>query len=145
VSGGKVSVETYVGVADTYNRYVQSLDAGDMATVEDCFTEDAALVIRGRPEIRGIDALRGFWAARPADRPPVKHVVGGIWVRADRGDGADITAALLLVDLSHGRIVGAGNSDDVLRRGDDGRWRFVGKNVRLDYHGDASEGAPRQG
>jgi uncharacterized protein (TIGR02246 family) len=133
VERGSVSVETYVGVADTYNRYVQSLDAGDLQTVADCFTEDAALVIGERSEIRGLAALRAFWGDRTPDRPPVKHLVGGIWLRRDRGDAAEITAALLLVDLTDGRIVGAGNSEDTLLRGEDGRWRFAAKHVLLDF------------
>jgi ketosteroid isomerase-like protein len=128
-----VSADTYIGVCNTYNRYVQSLDAGDYDSVVECFADDGALFVDGRPERRGWPALRAQFDGRPPGPGHIKHIVGGIWVRADRADTAEITAALVLVDLRDGRIVASGNSDDILRLGTDGSWRFVEKRVSLPW------------
>jgi ketosteroid isomerase-like protein len=120
-------------VSNTYNSYVQSLDAGDYDRVVSCFTEDGVLFVEGRPERRGRPALRAQFDHRAPGPGDIKHLVGGIWVRADRGDIAEITAALMLVDLRDGRIVGTGNSSDVLRLDPDGSWRFVEKRVSLPW------------
>jgi ketosteroid isomerase-like protein len=120
-------------VCNTYNCYVQSLDAGDFDRVVSCFTEDGVLFVDDRPERRGRPALRAQFDGRPSGPGDIKHIVGGIWVRADRGDVAEITAALMLVDLRDGRIVGSGDSTDVLRLESDGSWRFVEKRVSLPW------------
>jgi ketosteroid isomerase-like protein len=128
-----VRADTYAGVCNTYNRYVQSLDEGDFDAVVDCFTDEGVLIIEGRPERRGKAALRAQYDGRPEGRSDIKHMVCGIWVREEQDDVAHIVAALLLVSLHHGGIVGTGNSYDTLQKAGDGSWRFVEKRVSLSW------------
>jgi len=138
---GIVRADTYVGVSNTYNRYVQCLDEGDFDAVVDCFTDDGVLIVEGRPERRGKAALRAQYDGRRGGRGDIKHVVGGIWVRAEHDGVAHIVTALLLVSLADGSIAGTGNSNDTLQRAADGTWRFVEKRVSLSWR--AGAGCPR--
>jgi hypothetical protein len=132
-SSGGIDPATYAGISNTYNRYVQCLDAGEYDAVVECFTDDGVLDIAGRAERRGKRELRAQYDDRPSGYSRIKHIVGGIWVRQARGGTANIVAALILVSLDDGAIVGTGNSNDTLRRGQDGRWRFAEKRVALSW------------
>ena len=128
-----VGADTYTGICNAYNCYVQSLDEGDFDGVVDCFTDEGVLMIDGRPARRGKAALRAQYDGRPAGRTETKHMVCGIWVRDEQDGVAHIVAALLLVSLQHGGIVGTGNSYDTLQKAADGSWRFVEKRVSLSW------------
>jgi hypothetical protein len=132
-SSGGIDPSVFAGISNTYNRYVQSLDAGEYDDVVACFIDDGVLHIAGRPERRGKGELRAQYDGRPPGYSRIKHIVGGIWVRQARSDTADIVAALILVSLEDGEIVGTGNSNDTLRRGADGVWRFAEKRVALSW------------
>jgi hypothetical protein len=133
VSATPVNADTYAGICNTYNRYVQTLDAGDFDTTAACFDEDATLTVRGSGEFHGVAELRALWERRRAGPSTIKHIVAGVWVHREDGEEATITAALILIDLSDGRVVATGNSDDVLLRGADGVWRFTEKRVDLAF------------
>jgi hypothetical protein len=128
-----VTPEAYVGISNTYNRYVQCLDEGNIEEVVNCFTDDGILIVEGHPERRGKAALRAQYDSRPPGRGDVKHIVGGIWVRDEHDGTAQIVAALILLSLQDGRITGTGNSNDTLQRSPDGVWRFVEKRVQLSW------------
>jgi uncharacterized protein (TIGR02246 family) len=131
VAPAVVGADVYAGVANTYNRYVQSLDQGDFDAVVECFTDDGVLIVMGRPERRGKASLRAQYDGRPEGPGDIKHIVGGIWVRDERNGTARIVASLILVSLRNGAIVGTGNSHDTLQRTADGMWRFAEKRVTL--------------
>jgi hypothetical protein len=130
---GSVDPATYAGISNTYNRYVQSLDAGHFDEVVDCFVDDGVLIVDGRPERRGKAALRAQYDGRPQGPGDIKHIVGGIWVRDEDDRIARIVASLVLVSLRNGALVGTGNSNDTLRRDGDGVWRFAEKRVSLSW------------
>ena len=54
------SIEDRLAISDLFVRYTTALDAGDIETVVDCFTEEAALESPVIGSIAGRDAIRGF-------------------------------------------------------------------------------------
>jgi ketosteroid isomerase-like protein len=77
MAGG--SIEDRLAISDLFVRYVGALDAGDVATVVDCFTPDATLESPVIGRIAGSAAIRAFAERFAAQRaagtqfPPHGH------------------------------------------------------------------------
>ncbi len=54
------SIEDRLAIHDLFVRYTTALDAGDVETVVDCFTADAALESPVIGKIAGSEAIRSF-------------------------------------------------------------------------------------
>lgn len=127
--------EDRAAIHDLFTRYCCALDNGEVETVVDCFTADAALKspvvdIKGRDEIR---AFAGRFAAQRAAGTQFRHMVGNIAVSID-GDRAAATAYLLVLiskDGSH-HTLPPGRYDCELVK-DAGGWRFSRRTVFHDH------------
>jgi uncharacterized protein (TIGR02246 family) len=129
------ALEDCATIHDLFTRYCCALDNGEVETVVDCFTEDAALKspvidIKGHDEIR---AFAGRFAAQRAAGTQFRHMVTNIAVALD-GGRATATAYLLVLiskDGSHRTLPPGRYECDLVRR--DGRWLFTRRTVFHDH------------
>ena len=136
MAGG--SSEDRLAISDLFVRYTNALDEGDVETVVDCFTADAALespvigVIAGRDAIR---AFAGRFAAQRAAGTQFRHMVTNIAAEiADGGDRARATAYLLVLITHDGksRQLPPGRYEcQVVKQA--GAWRFSRRVVFHDH------------
>jgi ketosteroid isomerase-like protein len=105
MAGG--SIADRLAISDLFVRYTTALDQGDIETVVDCFTDEAALespvigVIAGHPAIR---AFAGRLAAQRAGGTQFRHMITNIAVEfAPTGDRARATAYLLVFITRDGK------------------------------------------
>lgn len=104
--------------------FVRAFNAGDQVTIERMYSPDAVSVWKpGERPVSG-DARRANVAEFLALGLPIKARTRGTYVNGD--------TALMIVDWgisgtsSHGEEIHlAGTGTDVLRRGRDGRWRYI--------------------
>ncbi len=133
-----MSLEDRLAISDLFVRYATALDAGDVETVVDCFTADAALespvigVIAGREAIR---AFAGRFAALRAGGTQFRHMVTNIAAEvAAAGDRARATAYLLVLITRDGksRLLPPGRYEcEAIKEG--GAWRFTRRVVFHDH------------
>src|SRR6266705_3221963 len=95
-----MSIEDRIAIHDLFVRYTTALDAGDVETVVDCFTEDAALASPVIGIIAGRDAIRAFaerFAVQRAVGVQFRHMITN--VTAEIGDSGNraLASAYLLV------------------------------------------------
>ena len=115
----------HLGIQELYSRYCFAYDNDELDRFADCFVADAVFAV-GSKEFTG-DEIRMI-ASRPG-RP--RHHYLNLWVREVEGDRAGSSAYLFLVERETGLTVGYGDYHDVVQRGDDGRWRFVRRDVEF--------------
>ena len=133
-----MSLADRLAVADLLVRYVSALDAGDVATVVDCFTEDAVLESPVIGRIAGRAAIRDFaerFAAQRAAGTQFRHMLTNIAADvAAAGDRARVNAYLLVFVTKDGssRRLPPGRYECEARKEDD-IWRFVHRIVRHDH------------
>lgn len=130
---GYVSAETHAGVSNASNRFLQAIDGFDLDAYLDSFVDDGVWAIKERPEYAGREGLTSFWEKRSPKAAHRKHVLGGLYVVEDHGDEATVEVVTIIVDLLDGSTVAAGNSVDVLRRCEDGVWRYVRKDTGMQF------------
>jgi len=133
-----MSIEDRFAINDLFVRYATALDAGDVATVVDCFTEDAALespvigVISGSAAIR---AFAGRFAAQRAAGTQFRHMITNIAAEIDPGgDRARATAYLLVLITQDGksrRLPPGRYECEAVKEG--GGWRFSRRVVFHDH------------
>lgn len=122
-------------INDLFVRYTTALDAGDVATIVDCFTEDGALespavgVYSGRNGIRAFAERFARFHERGAQ---LRHFISNLAVQVD-GDEARATCYLLNVITRDGKteLMAPGRYDCRLAK-IDGRWLFKHRLVVLD-------------
>jgi uncharacterized protein (TIGR02246 family) len=131
-----MSIEDRVAIGELLVRYAGALDAGDVATVVDCFTADAALESPAIGRIAGRDAIRAFaerFAAQRAAGVQFRHLVTNIAVEID-GDRARVTAYLMVFITENGasRRLPPGRYECAAVRETD-VWRFSRRTVFHDH------------
>jgi uncharacterized protein (TIGR02246 family) len=128
-------LEDRLAISDLFTRYCCALDNGEVETVVDCFTADAALkspVI----DLQGTDAIRAFagrFAAQRATGIQFRHMVSNIAATVD-GDRATATAYLLVLisrDGGHRTLPPGRYECDLVKDG--GQWRFSRRTVFHDH------------
>jgi len=136
VAGG--SLEDRLAISDLFVRYTTALDRGDVATVVDCFTGDAALESPVIGVIAGHEAIRGFagrFAALRAGGTQFRHMVTNIAAEIEAGgDRARASAYLLVLITQDGksRPLPPGRYEcEVIKEGDS--WRFRRRVVFHDH------------
>ncbi|HLY47242.1 MAG TPA: nuclear transport factor 2 family protein, partial [Stellaceae bacterium] len=104
MAGG--SIEDRLAIGELLVRYVGALDAGDVATVVDCFTADAVLESPVIGRIAGSAAIRAFaerFAAQRAAGTQFRHMVTNIAAEVDpAGNRARASAYLLVLITEEG-------------------------------------------
>jgi len=128
-------VEDRVAIAGLFTRYCCALDNGEVETVVDCFTADAALK-SPMIDLRGHAAIREFvgrFAAQRAAGAQFRHMVTNVAATID-GDRAQATAYLLVLISQNGahRTLPPGRYEcDLVKQ--DGEWRFSRRLVLHDH------------
>lgn len=112
----------------TLTRYCQRCDDGDFGSWAELFEPDATFAVLGRT-YEGRDAIRGFIEKAQGPDARGKHVIAQADIEAD-GDEADAVTDYLFVSKAK-EITSAGRYHDHLRRGADGEWRFVSREIRF--------------
>lgn len=125
-----------LAVEDFFVRYTTALDAGEAATVVDCFTGDAVLESPAIGTIAGREAIGGFaerFAALRRGGTQFRHLIGNLACQID-GDRAHATCYLLVLITRDGasRRLPPGRYDCELAR-EGGRWRFQRRVVTHDH------------
>jgi len=134
MAGG--SIEDRLAIGDLFVRYTTALDQGDVATVVDCFTADAALESPVIGVIAGSGAIRAFagrFAAQRAAGTQFRHMLTNIAAEFD-GDRARATAYLLVLITRDGksRQLPPGCYEcELIKQG--GEWRFSRRVVFHDH------------
>src|SRR6266851_5025294 len=85
-----MSLEDRLAIGDLFVRYATALDRGDVETVVDCFTDDAALESPVIGVIAGREAIRGFserFAAQRAGGMQFRHMITNIAAEVERDRG----------------------------------------------------------
>jgi uncharacterized protein (TIGR02246 family) len=133
-----MSLEDRLAIAELFVRYATALDEGDVATVVDCFTEDAVLQSPVIGTTQGRAAIRAFaegFAARRAAGTQFRHLVTNIAAEiAASGVRAAASAYLLVFITRDGRSrrlpPGRYQCEAVKK---DGVWRFTRRTVFHDH------------
>ncbi len=133
-----MSLEDRLAIHDLFVRYTTALDAGDVETVVDCFTEDAALESPVIGIIAGRDAIRAFaerFAAQRAAGVQFRHMITNIAAEVEPGgDRARASAYLLVLITQDGksRSLSPGRYEcQVVKKG--AAWRFSRRVVFHDH------------
>jgi uncharacterized protein (TIGR02246 family) len=122
-------------INDLFVRYTTALDAGDVATIVGCFTEDGALESPVVGIYTGRDAIREFAErfARFRERgSQLRHFISNLAVQVD-GDEGRATCYLLNVITRNGKpeLMPPGRYDCRLAKVE-GQWLFRHRLVVLD-------------
>jgi len=133
-----MSLEDRLAIGDLFVRYTTALDRGDVETVVDCFTGDAALESPVIGVIAGSQAIRAFaerFAAQRAGGTQFRHMITNIAAEIEpAGDRARATAYLLVLITRDGksrRLPPGRYECEVVREG--GAWRFSRRVVFHDH------------
>ena len=136
MAGG--SIEDRLAIGDLFVRYATALDEGEVETVVDCFTADAALespvigIIAGREAIR---AFAGRFAAQRAAGTQFRHMITNIAAEISaEGERARASAYLLVLITRDGksRQLPPGRYEcELVKTG--GQWRFSRRVVFHDH------------
>jgi ketosteroid isomerase-like protein len=131
-------LEDRLAISDLFVRYTTALDRGDVETVVDCFTGDAALESPVIGVIAGHDAIRAFaarFAAQCAGGVQFRHMITNIAAEIEPGgDRARATAYLLVFITKDGksrRLPPGRYECETIREG--GAWRFSRRVVFHDH------------
>jgi len=133
-----MSIEDRLAIHDLFVRYATALDGGDVATVVDCFTDDAVLESPVIGRIAGHAAIRAFagrFAATRAAGTQFRHFVTNIAAAfAPGGERAQATAYLFVLITRDGKSrplpPGRYECEAVKERG---TWRFSRRAVFHDH------------
>ena len=131
-----VSIEDRLAINDLFVRYTCALDAGEVETLVDCFTEDGALVSPAVGRHAGRAAIRAFaerFAQFRRNGAQLRHVISNLIVQVD-GDRGHATCYLTVFLTRDGksRLLAPGLYDCELRKVEGG-WRFQNRVVRHDH------------
>ena len=125
--------EDKVAIADLFTRYCCALDNGEVETVVDCFTADAALK-SPMIDLKGHAAIRDFvgrFSAQQAAGVQFRHMVTNV---AARIDGERARERLTRTDQPERRAPEASaGSTSAISVKQDGAWRFNRRTVFHDH------------
>jgi 3-phenylpropionate/cinnamic acid dioxygenase small subunit len=148
----EVPADVYMQVMNVHNRYTYHLDAQEFELAGAVYTDDATfdtipttdvpghpLPARGRGAIvELIDALTQLAAKAYANSSTVKHLITNVYITEYNEDRLRAFAYLMVVrtatDASPS-VVQVGTYEDVMVRGDNGRWRIETRTVHKDVAG----------
>ncbi len=129
------AIEDRLAIEDLFVRYTTALDAGNVETIVDCFTEDASLESPTVGTYLGRARIREFaerFARFHENGAQLRHMISNLAVTVD-GDRARATCYLLNLITRNGNseMLAPGRYEcDLERR--DGIWRFRRRLVILD-------------
>jgi len=131
-----VSIEDRLAISDLFVRYTCAIDAGDVDTLVDCFTEDGCLESPAVGAHAGRASIRAFaerFARFRASGSQLRHVISNLRVQFDGDRGhADCYLTVFLTRDGKSRLMAPGEYECELRKVD-GIWRFQKRVVRHDH------------
>jgi len=131
-----VSIEDRLAISDLFVRYTCAIDAGDVDTLVDCFTEDGCLESPAVGAYAGRASIRAFaerFARFRANGSQLRHVISNLRVQVDGDRGhADCYLTVFLTKDGKSRLMAPGEYECELRKVD-GNWRFQKRVVRHDH------------
>ena len=114
----------------TLARYCQRCDDGDFVAFADLFEPDATFSVLGNTH-EGRESIRAFMETVQPPEARGKHVIAQSDIDVDV-DASEATAVTDYIFVSKAKeITSAGRYHDRFRRGDDGEWRFVSREIRF--------------
>jgi uncharacterized protein (TIGR02246 family) len=130
-----VSIEDRFAINDLFVRYTTALDAGDVETIINCFTEDGSLESPAIGKHSGRDGIRTFserFASLSGRGVQLRHVISNLAMTVN-GDHARATCYLTNIVTTDGKsqLMPPGRYDCELRRVA-GAWLFQNRLVVLD-------------
>jgi uncharacterized protein (TIGR02246 family) len=131
-----LSIEDRLAINDLFVRYTRALDAGDVETMVDCFTEDGWLESPAVGECAGRAAIRAwaqYFAQVRDNGSQLRHVISNMVAQVDGEDGhATCYLITFLTRNGSSRLLAPGQYDCELRKAD-GAWRFRKRGVKYDH------------
>jgi uncharacterized protein (TIGR02246 family) len=131
-----VSIEDRLAISDLFVRYTCALDAGEVDTLVDCFTDDGRLISPAVGEHAGRTAIRAFaerFAAFRRNGSQLRHVISNLMMQVDDDRGhATCYLTVFLTRNGQSRLLAPGQYDCELRK-IAGAWRFHKRIVRHDH------------
>ncbi|MEV7189258.1 nuclear transport factor 2 family protein [Kitasatospora sp. NPDC093102] len=137
-------VPSHRAIENLIARYAELVDDGDFAGLGALFA-DATFVGSGAP-VHGGEAVEAMFRETLivyADGTPrTQHVTSNVAVEVDERAGTAVARSYVTVLQALPELplqaVAAGRYHDRFARGEDGRWRFVERRVRITLVGDVS-------
>lgn len=140
-----VAPEDWIAIQELISAYTYACDEDDFDSLADCYTHDAVIDLESEPRadhsIRGRDSIVAYQRERVLRRTDImRHLMSNPIVVSSAGDTINLkTTMTFLSTTSNGglpstSLVFVGVYHDVVRREDDGRWRFVERKLRRDYN-----------
>ncbi|MGW1173297.1 nuclear transport factor 2 family protein [Kitasatospora sp. NPDC002543] len=126
-------------------RYAELVDDGDFAGLG-ALLADAVFVGGDGEPVRGSGAIEAMFRelliVHPDGTPRTQHVTSNVAVEVDEEAGTAVARSYVTVlqalpELPL-RAIAAGRYHDRFARGEDGRWRFAERRVRITLFGDVS-------
>ena len=133
-------IAAHLGIQQLYSRYCNGIDGNNPDLLADCFEPDGVFAVGDR-EFVGHAPIRAI-AEKGGGRP--RHHYLNLWVKDIDGDDAVSTAYFLVIELADGTNAGYGHYDDQVRRGADGVWRFVRRQVNFHWQSAAYQARTAQ-
>jgi ketosteroid isomerase-like protein len=118
-------------IQELLHRYSHCADYEPPDRMREFFTGDARFEVPAMGlHFAGIDAIIGYFHAGQATHKGMKHVISNVLIDGD-GDSATSSAYLEILAHREGgmQVVGFGRYQDRLKKGADGRWRFIERKV----------------
>ncbi|MFG2911855.1 nuclear transport factor 2 family protein [Kitasatospora sp. NPDC048298] len=137
-------VQSHRAIEALIARYAELVDDGDFAGLG-ALLADAVFVGGGEP-VSGSEAIeamfRGMIVVHADGTPRTQHVITNVVVEVDERAGTAaarsyVTVLQALPELPL-QTIAAGRYNDRFARGEDGRWRFAERRVRITLVGDLS-------
>jgi hypothetical protein len=131
-----VSIEDRLAINDLFVRYTCAIDAGDVDTLVECFTENGSLQSPAVGEYAGRVAIRAFarrFAAFRQKGSQLRHVISNLVVQVD-GDRANASCYLIVFLTKDGKsqLLAPGQYECELRKVN-GDWLFQKRVVKHDH------------
>ncbi len=124
-------MSVHAEIASLESRLMQALDNEDRETFTDCWTADVdfeavlfdGTVMKAGTREKLVELSTAHWTGRPSS---LRHLVAAVWVEPVSVDEAK--ARFYCEYLNVGAtpsLSGMGEYQDIVRRGNDGRWRVA--------------------
>jgi hypothetical protein len=120
-------------VRSLVRNYYRALDGSELDAWLATFEPAGRLIVSGRLPLVGADDLRSYWDLRPERTRLRKHIVTDTDVLECADEEINSRVAVLTLSIETGQILAVGSSEDALRRGKDGVWRYSSKEFRMDF------------
>jgi uncharacterized protein (TIGR02246 family) len=111
-------------IRDHGRQWVKAFKAGDVDALMKLYTPDAEVALHGKPKLKGIDAIRGYFTPLLTTPPDADFLLAEESLLVDGDLGVFMSKYWFTVRTPKGEIRDPGRSLIVYRRGADGVWRI---------------------